>query len=224
MVPVQIDAVMSTVPVDREVRIVSMRTHLNLASSRLRSANWLAFSFVFACVVVPSLGCAKLRETYYVGVSKAGSDEVQFYRFKLRGDSYLSKTKFASGWYPAAAVEALVGEEMDAMLKRTNEDGAATPAGPKADQKAVWYVVSGPEGRRDAADPEQRLAIVMTGDMTAFTQAIQALADSEAVKKRLEAFARKQQQKDVANEAKFQKLLEKIPGGATSVVPGGGGS
>ncbi len=50
----------------------------------------------------------------------------------------------------------------------------------------------------------------MTGDMTAFTKAIQALADSEVVKKRLDAFAKKQQKKEEADGASRKNMEETI--------------
>lgn len=63
-------------------------------------------------------GCAtRFKETYYVGVSQKESGQpLQFYRFEMTGHAdFGSKTKFSSGWYPAQALQATVGEHRPPM-------------------------------------------------------------------------------------------------------------
>lgn len=57
-------------------------------------------------------GCTQFSETYHVGVTRKGSGQpMQFYRFRMKGTAdWGTKTKFASAWYPADAVQAVVGE------------------------------------------------------------------------------------------------------------------
>lgn len=63
--------------------------------------------------LLTSSGCAtRFNETYYVGVMRKGSGQpLQFYRFRMKGCADCgTRTKFTSGWYPAEALQAVVGE------------------------------------------------------------------------------------------------------------------
>lgn len=69
-----------------------------------------------------SNGCTKFEEAYHVGVLQKGSGQpLQFYRFRLEGWATPgSKTQFESGWYPAEALQATVGEYRRSQLPETS--------------------------------------------------------------------------------------------------------
>src|SRR5262245_55042014 len=60
--------------------------------------------------LVTALGCGtmKLRETQYLAV-KSGSN-TNYYRIRVYAKTVLGESDFRSGWFPAAAVDALSGD------------------------------------------------------------------------------------------------------------------
>lgn len=181
---------------------------------------WTIVATVFLVGALLSGGCAELRETYYVGVIEEKTDTLQFYRFRLTGRSILSRTQYVSGWYPAAAIDALVGEEMDDILDRKPDPpdkpapgGNPSTAPTDSGSKKYVYWVTGPQGRRDRSK-DKRLAIIMSSDPSAITKAIGALADSKAVEAFLAELATKRAKdakdsQDRQNDVLKELLLEK---------------
>lgn len=122
-------------------------------------------------------GCAQIRETYYVSaVSENGA--MQIYRFHLRGSAGITRVKYASGFYPAEALEAVAGEyaELGEALRSSS---------PATSEESQNYFIAGPEGHFQQGT-DVRLAIIMSADPKPVTDAIQAVAKNEDLARLLE--------------------------------------
>lgn len=105
---------------------------------------------------------SEIRQVYYLGVFDP-MDQVPplVYRLRVHGQgSFISRTKFGSGWVPAAFVDTL-GTTMNFSDKNTIElDGLSEYEGESSFLQGRKFVVFGPEGFREVPK-EHRLAIVM---------------------------------------------------------------
>jgi len=117
----------------------------------------------------------EIEQIYYLGVFDAQEQMPEaIYRVTVKGQaSFISSTKFASGWVPAAVVDSL-GSRISLDPNKTAGDltisgGTEMPA-LKTGRRLVLF---GPEGFREAPR-DHRLVIVMGASPQAFFQAIDA--------------------------------------------------
>lgn len=88
-------------------------------------------------------GCnAHFKETYYVGVyeKRDGRRELaQFYRFRLKGNAFLSDSRFEAGWFDAVAAERLFtgGGDRTILSGLLPADAAGPPNGGSTTGKAA---------------------------------------------------------------------------------------
>lgn len=148
------------------------------------------------------------NETHYVGVIEKSEDGkqrklAQFYRFRLRGESFLSDTRFESGWYDARAVESLFVENKDGRIKLSEmfstvipqqaspinnpskipggtTDEASSENNPSSSGRSPEDAVHfhfGPEGVARVQKKDQRLILLMHNDPKAITSRISAMSN-----------------------------------------------
>lgn len=133
-----------------------------------------------ALAVTPN---ADIEQTYYLG-SFDPQDQVPpaVYRIRVRGQSsVLNATRFASGWVPAAVVDALTGS----VAFRDKADSLAVSTEGKLDDKLKvgrGMVMFGPEGFREAPR-DHRLVIIMGANPEQVEQAFSSALGSVAIAK-----------------------------------------
>jgi hypothetical protein len=90
-----------------------------------------------------TLGMTRLSKTHYIAVPS--EDNVNYFRVRVEGSADLSKVKFASGWFPAEAVDSLYGA--------ADEAGVAEAYKVKNDIKEQYNkaIVSTAQGYLEAA-------------------------------------------------------------------------
>lgn len=178
-----------------------------------------------------AIGCVgpTFDETYYVGVYKGGSNQpLQFYRFKMKGRAdFGSRTKFESGWYPAAAIEQAVGESRPLKVFRNSLANANKNDDPSktACSSNDRVVVVGPEGETKVLRG-QRLAIFMAADPGPMTNSIAAFAknlDAQLSAQLIAIRARRTERNAAAKEQRrlrakslLASMKDAIPGGSDS--------
>lgn len=82
--------------------------------STIHAARWVAGALLALLASGCSLGVTHLEEVHYMAVPSG--DNVNYYRVRLEAWTTLSKTKFASGWFPAEAVDSLYGSADEAAV------------------------------------------------------------------------------------------------------------
>lgn len=116
----------------------------------------------------------EIQQVYYVGVLDARNEQIPpaIYRITVRGQSsFISATRFASGWVPAALVDSL-GTRMS-----FTSDGDLEITGNDETENAKLttgrgLMMFGPEGFR-RAPRDHRLVLVMASDPSEYFQAIE---------------------------------------------------
>jgi hypothetical protein len=113
----------------------------------------------------------ELHQVYYLGVFDPQEQLPQaVYRITVRGQgSFISQTKFASGWVPAAVVDTLnenitFDDKMGLKVEGADKTDAAFLKGRR-------LMLFGPEGFREAP-ANHRLVIVMGSNPSAFFDAV----------------------------------------------------
>lgn len=125
----------------------------------------------------------EVDQIYYLGVFDPHEQlPPTIYRVTVRGQaSFLSGTKFGSGWVPAGIIDSLGGKVQAAPYGQnslTIEPGTHGTPGFKLDRRLVMF---GPEGFREAPT-DHRLVIVMGASPKAWFDAVDmALADMSSV-------------------------------------------
>ncbi|MBI3268249.1 MAG: hypothetical protein HYZ53_04450 [Planctomycetes bacterium] len=114
-----------------------------------------------------------IEQIYYLGVfDPAEQLPPSFYRVTVRGQaSFISSTKFASGWAPAQLVDSLntrihFDDETGSLKMSDAESGKSATL-----QTGRRLVMFGPEGFREAPR-DYRLVIVMGSNPSAYFQAV----------------------------------------------------
>lgn len=163
--------------------------------------------FLGAFLVVVVVGChnTKFDQTHYVGVVNPKTKALQFFRFELHGRPGLTSTQFVSGWYPEAALDKLVGEEID-VFDLTSADREGDGKGNKDDSEKS-YLVTGPEGQSKKLK-DKRLAIIMASDPAPITNAIAKLAKSKELEDLLENLGKKAGDEDKRQRKRLKKFCE----------------
>ncbi|MGB0717263.1 MAG: hypothetical protein ACPGXK_15400, partial [Phycisphaerae bacterium] len=155
-------------------------------------------------------GCTQFDETYHVGVYREGAGQpMQFYRFRMKGTAdWGTKTKFASAWYPADAIQAVVGEYRPSELIASGQatDGIPSSLSPSDDHEH-WVV--GPEGARQTLR-DQRLVIFMASDPEPVTQAIQSFATNADVQATVGALVTKMRHDSVDQHGSRARTMAKV--------------
>lgn len=125
----------------------------------------------------------ELDQIYYLGVFDPHEQlPPTIYRVTVRGQaSFLSGTKFGSGWVPAGIIDSLSGRVQAAPYAEnslTVDAGSQSTPGFKLDRRLIMF---GPEGFREAPR-DHRLVIVMGASPKAWFDAVDlALADMSSV-------------------------------------------
>lgn len=114
----------------------------------------------------------EIHQVYYLGVFDPQEQlPPTVYRITVHGQgSFISRTKFASGWVPASVVDTLnekIGIDDDGTLKVEAADASGV-AGIKTGRALMMF---GPEGFREAPR-DHRLVIVMGSNPSAFFKAV----------------------------------------------------
>lgn len=113
----------------------------------------------------------EIEQIYYLGVFDPQEQVPQtVYRVRVRGQSsFLSATKYASGWVPAAVIDSLGGQvRLDDKCGDVTTKGGEVVPGLASDRRMVVF---GPEGFREAPR-EHRLVIVMGSSPEAFFKGV----------------------------------------------------
>lgn len=139
----------------------------------LTPAENVAVGAVTATVVGGQAPSHEIEQTYYIGVFDPQEQlPPQMYRIRINGQSsFISATRFASGWVPAALVDSLgAGVRLDpkggsiAIEKAKDEEIAQLKPGRR-------LIMFGPEGFREAP-ADYRLVVVMGSSPEDFFNAI----------------------------------------------------
>jgi len=190
------------------------------AATRIRACRK---AIIGSLLAMGAIGCVgpTFDETYYVGVYKGDSNQpLQFYRFKMKGRAdFGSRTKFESGWYPAAAIEQAVGESRPLKVFSANPSEERKKY---ATSQPDRVVVVGPEGETRVLR-SQRLAIFMAADPGPMTNSIAAFAknlDAQLSAQLIAMRARRMERKAAAKEQRrlrakslLASMKDAIPGG-----------
>ena len=113
----------------------------------------------------------EIEQIYYLGVFDPMEQIPQaVYRVRVRGQaSFLSRTKFASGWVPAAVVDSLGGKiTFDTQTGDATTEGGEVIPGLGSGRRMVVF---GPEGFRESPR-DHRLVLVMGASPEDFFQGI----------------------------------------------------
>ncbi len=116
------------------------------------------------------------RQVYYLGVYDPNEDVTQqLYRVSIQGDTaWYSTVKYASGWAPAEAVDALTGtltqDQAGVRLSGEGRDVRLPPG-----RSLMLY---GPEGFR-IVPQDHRLVLVMSSDPSEFFKQVQLIAGAK---------------------------------------------
>lgn len=126
--------------------------------------------------VLAACASQDFQQTYYLGVYDPNEEVTQqLYRVTIVGDAkWYSNVKYASGWAPAEAVDALTGTVTPekARIKISGEGGdVRLPPG----RSLVLY---GPEGFR-VVPQDHRLVLVMSSDPSEFFKQVQLIAGAK---------------------------------------------
>lgn len=116
------------------------------------------------------------RQVYYLGVYDPNEDVTQqLYRVSIQGDTaWYSTVKYASGWAPAEAVDALTGTlTQDQAGVRLGGEGRDVRLPPG--RSLMLY---GPEGFR-IVPQDHRLVLVMSSDPSEFFKQVQLIAGAK---------------------------------------------
>ena len=142
-----------------------------------------ALAVAGATVVGAQVPSNEVEQMYYLGVFDPEEQlPPTIYRVTVRGQaSFLSGTKFGSGWVPASIIDSLNGQVSADPYGAEGiqvTPGTQSPPRFKLDRRLVLF---GPEGFREAPR-DHRLVIVMGASPKAWFDAVdQALADSSSV-------------------------------------------
>lgn len=123
---------------------------------------------------------ADIQQTYYLGsFDPANQLPPAVYRIRVTGQSsIINRTRFASGWYPAAVVDALNGK-----LTLDNKTGDVTGSGVQDGASGILpgrgMVMFGPEGLREAPR-DHRLVVIMGSNPEQVEQAFSGALRSVA--------------------------------------------
>jgi hypothetical protein len=158
---------------------VQLTTLLLLIAAGLGGAGCSNMGGIIGATVGATLAGAaspthEVEQIYYLGVYDAREQLPEsIYRVTVKGQaSFMSFTKFASGWVPAAVIDSLGGKV--SLSAQAGQDLTITPA--HADtvaslQTGRRLVLFGPEGFREAPR-DHRLVIVMGTSPENFFKAI----------------------------------------------------
>jgi hypothetical protein len=119
---------------------------------------------VWACMA--AAGCSTFRETHYFRAVNGRGEPVNYFRVKVRGYSFLSSSRYTSGYYDETAVDTYFGEYVQP------EKGKFPSTQPAA------------EGRIESVNKDlsnRSLLLLLTTNVDAIAEGIQSLAQSESV-------------------------------------------
>lgn len=136
-----------------------MRPSLTDARCAGPPGRWLALVLLIGIPIIS--GCTEFRETYYVGVLRQDTTQpLQFYRFTLRGRAdWGTKTEFVSGWYPAEALQAVVGE-----YRNPRDPKELFESSPKPPPKTTTQPCD--KQKPENADAKDKLTHTLRGEIT----------------------------------------------------------
>jgi len=145
---------------------------LGVVSSGCASpAGTIALSVVGATLLGAQSPSNEIEAIYYLGVFDP-RDQIPptVYRVRLRGQaSFISLTKFASGWVRAELIDSLnTGGRFDKNGLTVDQTSVLGASGLQTGRRLMML---GPEGFREAPR-DHRLVIVMGSDPSAFFQAV----------------------------------------------------
>lgn len=132
---------------------------------------------ILAAAFLASCTKQTFHQVYYLGVYDPNEEVTQqLYRVTIRGDTaWYSTVKYASGWAPAEAVDALTGT-------LTQDQAGVRIAGEGRDVRLPpgrSLVLYGPEGFR-IVPQDHRLVLVMSSDPSEFFKQVQLIAGARA--------------------------------------------
>ena len=132
---------------------------------------------LLACTLVPALGagCTHFRETHYFKSVNARGEPVNYYRLDVSGQTYLSSSRFLSGYFDESAVDAYFSEFVQPENARFQPGGAQSGGGAGTGAQEV-------EVRSMNANLDnRRLVLLLSTNTDAVAQGIQSIAQNEAI-------------------------------------------
>jgi hypothetical protein len=127
---------------------------------------WKAFA---ALAVLCACGCSSFRETHYFKSVDAKGDSVNYYRLKVTGGTFLSSSRYLSGYFDESAVDAYFSE-----FVQPEKGGFATTGSSRNGQEAAVRTLS-------ASLEGKSLVLLLTTKTDAVAEGIQSIAQNEAI-------------------------------------------